>query len=343
MRYAAPSTVTGLVQPDNLARPPGCVHRWRPNGHSDTGLNHWWAFCTWCLRRNDRGFQWETRHGDSEKLKADWQSGRWRCVSLWDFVDNLQRRPFLLFLLRRLGFILRWEGVLVLWRWRKLMLLVPLVCEKVSCLWAWSSSSMAPLSSIERFSLMIAEKLHQYHSCTSNCITFALHLDSFFSAPLIFRLVLSKNRIWLRGRRWSLLRGGRGEESWVLISLLLCTADCLVCSVDACLCHTVLNTSNLFHEMGRMCVTVLQRLLFHVVGNARCRCLYYKMISAVCVLWNLQPSVLIMLIVTLAVYKWVYSVWVLTAEHQFGHLLGQQLPTIYSLFRNVADEPEYCL
>lgn len=48
--------------------------------------------------------------------------------------------------------------------------------------------------------------------CTSNYITFALHLDSFFSAPLIFRLVLSKNRIWLRGRRWSLLGGGEERK-----------------------------------------------------------------------------------------------------------------------------------
>lgn len=39
----------------------------------------------------------------------------------------------------------------------------------------------------------------------------------------------------------------RGEESWELISLLLCIADCLVCSVDACLSHTVLNTSYPFH------------------------------------------------------------------------------------------------
>lgn len=37
-----------------------------------------------------------------------------------------------------------------------------------------------------------------------------------------------------------------------LISLLLCVADCLVCSVDGCLSHTVLNTANLFHEMGQI-------------------------------------------------------------------------------------------
>lgn len=34
--------------------------------------------------------------------------------------------------------------------------------------------------------------------------------------------------------------------------MLLCIADCLVCSVDACLSHTVLNTSNLLHEMGQI-------------------------------------------------------------------------------------------
>lgn len=44
---------------------------------------------------------------------------------------------------------------------------------------------------------------------------------------------------------------GGGEESWELISSLLCTADCLVCSVDACLSLTVLNSSDPFHEMGQ--------------------------------------------------------------------------------------------
>lgn len=43
-----------------------------------------------------------------EKFKADWQSGRRRCVWLWDFADSLQRQPFYLFLLGslRLGTIL---------------------------------------------------------------------------------------------------------------------------------------------------------------------------------------------------------------------------------------------
>lgn len=45
----------------------------------------------------------------------------------------------------------------------------------------------------------------------------------------------------------------RGEESWELISLLLCIADCFVCSVDACLSPTVLITSYQFQEMGQMC------------------------------------------------------------------------------------------
>lgn len=45
----------------------------------------------------------------------------------------------------------------------------------------------------------------------------------------------------------------RGEESWELISLLLCIADCFVCSVDACLSATVLITSYQFQEMGQMC------------------------------------------------------------------------------------------
>lgn len=37
--------------------------------------------------------------------------------------------------------------------------------------------NMASLSFIEIFSLM-AEELHQCHSCPSNCITFTLHLTS---------------------------------------------------------------------------------------------------------------------------------------------------------------------
>lgn len=45
----------------------------------------------------------------------------------------------------------------------------------------------------------------------------------------------------------------RGEESWELISLLLCIADCFVCSVDACLSPSVLITSYQFQEMGQMC------------------------------------------------------------------------------------------
>lgn len=39
--------------------------------------------------------------------------------------------------------------------------------------------NMASLSFMEIFALMIAEELHQYHSCTSNCITFAPYLTSF--------------------------------------------------------------------------------------------------------------------------------------------------------------------
>lgn len=53
----------------------------------------------------------------------------------------------------------------------------------------------------------------------------------------------------------------RGEKSWELISLLLCIADCLVCSDDACLPHAVLNTSQPFNELGQIC-TVLQTLCF---------------------------------------------------------------------------------
>lgn len=59
------------------------------------------------------------------------------------------------------------------------------------------------------------------------------------------------------------------EGSWELISLLLCIADCLVCSVDACLSYTVLNTSNPFHEMGQFYRVSFMLLL---VGNALFLC-----------------------------------------------------------------------
>lgn len=58
------------------------------------------------------GFLWRTWTLRSEQFKAGCQTGRWRCVWLWDFADSLQRQRFLLVLLRSLtsSVIFRWEG-----------------------------------------------------------------------------------------------------------------------------------------------------------------------------------------------------------------------------------------
>lgn len=112
--YCAPLLICDFshpLHPDHLPRPPGCVHRWRPNGSQTLTwiINEPFAHGVWgemtqgfCERRV-QGLQ------ALKNSKADRQSGRLRCVWLWDFVDNLQRQPFLRFLLRSLrsGNILR--------------------------------------------------------------------------------------------------------------------------------------------------------------------------------------------------------------------------------------------
>lgn len=55
------------------------------------------------------------------------------------------------------------------------------------------SGNTAPLSSAETFSLMIAEEPQKFHSFTSNCITFAPHLRSFFQLYTYFILCFQRS------------------------------------------------------------------------------------------------------------------------------------------------------
>lgn len=84
--------------------------------------------------------------------------------------------------------------------------------------------------------------------CVIALILHPVALD-FLSIADLFFLALSKEEENAAARLFA--EGEGGGQSWELMSLLLFTADCLVCSVDACRALHCTEFSDRSHEMGQ--------------------------------------------------------------------------------------------